>query len=192
MNSAVTPGGIVVRGDESIAVLHEVGAEQQMLAGFEAAGELVEELGPVRRREVADRAAEERDQPVAAVVRQQREVALEVADHGVHRRARIGGRDRLAGGAQRGGAAVERNEASQLAGIAQRVEQQARLGRRARAELDERVGAAGGRDLARPLLEDLALAAGGVVLRQAGDLVEELRAALVVEPLRRKDFWRPT
>ena len=39
-------------------------------------------------------------------------------------------------------------------------------------------------------LEDLRLLAGGVVLGQPGDVVEELRAALVVEPLRRQVLRR--
>ena len=39
-------------------------------------------------------------------------------------------------------------------------------------------------------LEDLGLAAGRVVLGEPGDLVEQLRAALVVEPLRRQVLRR--
>ncbi len=44
------------------------------------------------------------------------------------------------------------------------------------------------RNVAGMLGQDRPLAAGEVVLRQPGDLVEERRAALVVEPLRRESF----
>jgi hypothetical protein len=43
------------------------------------------------------------------------------------------------------------------------------------------------RELVGSVVEDLALRAGRVVLRQAGDLLEELAAAGVLEPLR----WQP-
>ncbi len=59
---------------------------------------------------------------------------------------------------------------------------------RARAQLDERVGPAAGGDRGRLPPQDLGLPPGRVVLRQPGDLVEELRAAVVVEPLRRQQL----
>ena len=93
------------------------------------------------------------------------------------------GRGRLA---QRRLAHVERNEARERARRPQRVEQQARLLRGARTELDERVGLGDLRDLVGSLGEDRALGARRVVLGEPGDLVEELRAAVVVEPLRRQ------
>ena len=76
--------------------------------------------------------------------------------------------------AQRLLAHVERHEARERARVAHRVEQDPRLLRRSRAELDERVGAGDARDLRRPRLEDRPLAASRVVLGQARDLVEQL------------------
>src|SRR6478736_5761798 len=71
--------------------------------------------------------------------------------------------------------------------LAHRVEQVTGLGRRAGAQLDKRAWRAScGDDLAGSLGEDLALGAGRVVLLKLGDLLEELRAALVVEVLRRQ------
>ncbi len=75
----------------------------------------------------------------------------------------------------------------EAAGVAHRAQQVAGLGGRAGAELDQRPRrAGGGDDLGRALGEDLALGARRVVLGQLGDLLEELRAALVVEVLRRQ------
>src|ERR1700733_3554646 len=63
----------------------------------------------------------------------------------------------------------------------------ARLRRRAGAELDQGGRIAGsGEDLGRAPAEDLPLGPGRVVLDQLGDLLEQLRAALVVEVLRRQ------
>ena len=81
---------------------------------------------------------------------------------------------------------VEGDEALQVAGLDHRVEQEPRLLGRSRAGLDERVRRGQPRDVARVLGEDDALAPGEVVLGQLRDLLEEHRAALVVEPLRRQ------
>ncbi len=170
----MTTGGVVVRVDEPSPVLHQVGAEQEVLARLEPTPELVEELRPVGGREVADRATEERNESMAAVVGDEREVAVEVTHHCVHRCHRVRLGDRVAGGAQRGRAAVERHETSEPARVAQRVEQQAGLGRRARPELDERVGTARRGDLAGVVFEDLAFAPRRVVLGETRDLVEQL------------------
>ena len=134
-------GGVVVGGDEPVDVLHEVGAEQERVAGAEPGRELGEERGARRRREVADRAAEERDQ-AAAAGGQRAEVALEVADDGVHATRRT--RRRLPPAASRSVASLTSNGTNRrsVPRVAERVEQEPRLLRRARAELDERVGAA--------------------------------------------------
>ena len=82
---------------------------------------------------------------------------------------------------------VDRHVGLQAAGVAHRVQQVAGLGRRAGAELDQGAGLSGrGEDLGRALAEDLPLGPGRVVLRQLGDLLEQLRAALVVEVFRRQ------
>src|SRR5262249_31115366 len=76
-------------------------------------------------------------------------------------------------------------EAIERAVPLQRVEQQTRLLRRARSELDECGRVRTRCDLIGARLEDGAFTASGVVLGQSGDGVEQLRAAIVVEPL-----WR--
>ena len=115
------------------------------------------------------------------------EVELEVADEAADRDVVVLVGDplrRLAGDLL---GDVDRDIGLEAAGVAHRVEQDPGLGRRARAELDQRARlAGGGEDLGGALLEDLALAAGRVVLGQLGDLLEELRAALVVEVARRE------
>ena len=167
---------------ETAGVLDEVGAEEERILVGHGGDHVREELGARRRRQVADGAAEERDQAPSAGG-EQVEVVLEVADDGVDVEARVLGDDG-AGCASKGRLAdVEGNEPAQHAAVSQRGQEQARLLRRARSELDERVGAGGVGDGAGAGIEDLALAPGRVVLREAGDLVEELAAALVVEPL---------
>ena len=79
---------------------------------------------------------------------------------------------------------VERDETPERPRIAHCVEQHPGLVRRARAELDERVGLRAPGDLRCARFEDRSLTSGRVVLRQPGDLVEERRTAVVVEPLR--------
>ena len=115
---------------------------------------------------------------------------LEVADDGVHLELRILARDRVRALDEHLLAHVERDEATQGSLGDERVQEEPRLLGRSRAQLDERLRACLGRDLGRPLLEDLALRAREVVLGQPRDLVEEERAALVVEP-DRGDLLRP-
>ena len=58
-------GGVVVGGLEAGAVLDQVGAEQEVVAGAEQRRDPLEEGVALARVEVADRAAEEGDQPRA-------------------------------------------------------------------------------------------------------------------------------
>ena len=182
-------GRVVVGGLEPADVLDEVGAEQQRLAGLEHLRDRSEEPRPLLRLEVADRRAEERDHP--PVPRGQgAQVAPEVADDAVHLDARVLLLDRRRALAQRLLAHVEGHEAPQRPVRRQRVEQHARLVGGAGAELDERVRVRQLADLVGVLAQQVALALGRVVLGQARDRVEELRAALVVEPLRREVLGR--
>ena len=88
--------GVVVRGDEAVDVLHEVGAEQERVARRETARDRRRGTSRVRLgREVADGAAEERDDAASAggdLV----EVVLEVADDRVHLDAVVLAGDRRA------------------------------------------------------------------------------------------------
>ena len=84
LNSAVTPCGVVVGRLEHARVLDEVGAHQQVVRGPEQARDLAQEAAAAARREVADRAAEERHDARARGGRDAVQVTLEVADHAVH------------------------------------------------------------------------------------------------------------
>src|SRR5262249_45076786 len=182
-------GGVVVRGLEPARVLDEVGTEQERVVRSEASGDGTEELGPAVRIEVPDRAPEERDEARAAGG-QPVEVALEVADDRVHVDTWVLDLDGGGGVTQRRFAHVERDEPPEGFVRGERVEQQPRLLGRPRAELHERVGGGAHRDITGVPGEDGALGAGRVVLRQAGDLVEQAATLLVVEPLRREDLRR--
>ncbi len=113
-------------------------------------------------------------------------MALEVPDDRVHVHLRMLVGDGARRVPQRHLAHVERNEPSELPGLRECIEQESGLLRRAGTELDERVRAAGGCDLVGAGVEDRALGAGRVVLLESGDLVEQLRPPIVVEPLRRQ------
>ena len=145
-------GGVVVGGDEPVDVLHEVGAEEERVAGLE---------GRRRRRRgtalvgsgarlpmVPPRNATRRVPPPGSSSRWCSKSPTTACTSMPGYSPAIGER----GVAQRRLAHVERHEAPERAGGAQRVEQEAGLLRRAGAELDERVG-----------------------LRELGDLVERAR-----------------
>ena len=133
---------VVVRGVEAVDVLDEVDAEQEVVVGAEPVAISRRNSAAGGGQEIADRAAEERDEP-ATVVRESMPrwcskspttaCTATVGYSRFDRRGRV---------AQRLLAHVERHEARDRARVAQRVEQDARLVRRSRTELDERVGAA--------------------------------------------------
>ncbi len=184
LNSAVTPSSVVVGGDEPVGVLDEVGAEQEVIVRAEHRGDGGEERRARAGQQVPDRSAEEHDQPAAAG-RDGLEVEREVADDGLHVDPRVFLFDRGGGVVQRALADVEGDESPQRSGVAHPVEQHARLLRGSGAELDEGVGPGGACDLERALVQDRPLAARRVVLLEPRDLVEQDRAPVVVEPLRR-------
>src|SRR5690242_9479387 len=74
----------------------------------------------------------------------------------------------------------------------QLIEQQARLDARAAAELNEQRALADTiRDVPRVSLEDAALGARDIIFGQLANLIEELRAAGIIE-IRRGDLFRLT
>ena len=81
---------------------------------------------------------------------------------------------------------VDRDEPGEVSSGRECVEEDAGLVAGAAAQLDQRRGAGGGDDVVGVPAQDRALPLGGVVLREPGDLVEQLRADVVVEPLRRQ------
>ena len=115
---------------------------------------------PIGAAEESDHAPGPAGQPV--------EVPGEVADHAVQREARVVRGERVHRLPQRRGAHVLRHVGGQAARPAERVEQQPGLRRRARAQLDERVGPGERGDLVDRALQQRALGAGRVVLRAAG------------------------
>ena len=113
------------------------------------------------------------------------QVEGEVADDRLDRHPVVGRGDLLGGVAQRALRDVDRDEAREVSGVGERTEQQPGLVAGAAAELDQGGGVAQRGDLVGVVAQDRALGLGRVVLREAGDLVEEPRALVVVEPLGR-------
>ena len=175
---------VVIRRLEDGPVLDQIGAEQQMVLAGEQPGDRAQEALAAGGGEVADRAAEKRQQPRPPRRGQPVEVALEVADQPVDAQPRI-----LAGQLCRALAHdalghVDRHVALERAGGGHRVEQQARLRRAPGTQLDELARAGVGDQLRGDAFEDRPLGARRVVLRQLADLIEQRRAARVVEMLR--------
>ena len=176
-------GSVVVRRLEHVGALDEVGTEQQVVLGPQAACNSSEESSPGARREVADRAAEERDDSRTERVRHARQVALVVADDAVDGEARVFVDDGARQSADHGLRDIDRHVALQRADVRQGRQQQARLRRCAAAQLDELRSLRRCGDRGSGVAEDRALGAGGVVLRELTDALEELAPNPVVEML---------
>ena len=187
---AVELGGharrVVVRAQEPAGVLDQVGAEQERVAGLQRGRTLREQLGPGR----ADRGC--------------RSSSRGTRSCGARPAGRLPGRARsrrrTARSAARGTAVASAAVASASTvgstsnGTNSRSVPASRSARSSRpvfsdvplpsSTSDSRRDRRG--DLAGARGQDLALGPGRVVLRQAGDLVEQLAAALVVEVLGRQ------
>ena len=127
---------------------------------------------------------------VVPSIGQAAEVLLEVADHRVDAHARVARRPAP------GAASTSTGSHTSKGTKRSSVPASARPSSRSRVLVDvpepsstQAGGAGAAGDRARLALEDLGLLARRVVLGQAGDVVEELRAALVVEPLRAAGAW---
>ncbi len=184
-NAGGDPARVVVRRDQAVGALDQVRAEQQPVAGVQGVGERAEEGRALLDVEVADGSAQEGDHAPAAPGRCPR---CSVKSPTRASTCRLG---YLLGELPRRGPEgllghVDRDEAGELAGRREGVEQDAGLVAGAAAELDQRRGAGGRDDVVGVPRQDGALPLGGVVLREPGDLVEQLGADVVVEPLRRQ------
>ena len=158
-------GRVVVGRDQASRVLDEVGAEQQRVTREQGRREVVEQTSAIGGLVVADRAAEERNEPPAAGG-DRAEVVVEVADDAVDLEAGVALGEVRGRPPEDALGHVERDEAPKLSARRERVEERARLVRRPRTELDERVGAGASGDRGRLRLEDRPLARGRVVLGQ--------------------------
>jgi hypothetical protein len=177
-------GGVVVRGLQHRAVLHEVDAEQQPIATPQQATHLRQQGQPRRRVEVADGAPEEEHEPAAAGRGDVDEVLLEIADDRVHLQVGVVGEQaRRRGG--HGGLVDVDGGVAQRAGAA-RLQEAARLQREAGAQLDHVARRQRAHERRRQRVEQRVLDAGQVVLGQPRDLVEESGADGIVEVLRRQ------
>ena len=119
-------GRVVVGRLEPCDVLHEIGAKEKRLARTEQSVESAQEAAALIAGQVADRRAEECEQPSPAFG-EPPEVALEVADDTVYLDARVLGRDRGGRLAKRLLRDVEGHEAPKVAGLDHRVEEQPSL-----------------------------------------------------------------
>ena len=160
-------GGVVVGGLERRPVLDQVGADQEPVVGPEHRAHAAQERAPLAAVEVAERAAEEGDQPPPAVR------AQALAGPARSRRRRRGSRGRRTSRARRAAELahralgdVDRHVGASPARRDHRVEQRVRLARRARAELDQLLGRGLATISARDAVEDLLLGARRVVLGQ--------------------------
>ena len=141
--------GVVVGGFEPADVLHQVGAEQQAVAGPQVVGQLGSGTACARRARSC-RWSSRGTRPCAGPRGQVAEVALEVADDGVDGDAGVLGGDLRGRGPHRRLVDLEGDEPREPAAAGEGVEQRAGLVRRARAELDQGVGAATPRRWRRP------------------------------------------
>ena len=179
--------GVVVGRLEHARVLDEVGAHQQVVLRAEQARDLAQEAAPAARREVADRAAEERDD--ARALGRRARWSRWRSKSPITPCTRRPGYSLVSALAQSrtiDSVTSTRHVAAQRARAVQRVEQHARLGRGPGAQLDELDRAGDRRDLVGRALEDRALGARRVVLGQLADAVEQLGSARVVEVLGRQ------
>ena len=182
-------GRVVVRRYQHVRVDHEPDAEQQVLAGAEGVRDGSEKLPAFLGNQVAEGSAQERNGacPVSGEVVQR---VGEIADDAAHLEGRELLRDLFDGTLERCDGYILRHIGLQRTVLHTGGEQDLRLLRRTRAQLDQhrrfrRLG-----DIEGMFFQERPLGASGVVLRQHGDLLEQLAAQRVVEVLRREPLRR--
>ena len=161
-----------------------------MVTSAQLGAQCTKKRGPFGRIEVADRAAEEGNS-AGAVAGQHVELVGEIGPQCADRQLRVLGDQAGAGGPQCVLADIQRDIGTAGPVLGEhRVEEQGRFLRGSGAEFDQCVGARRADDLRGVPGQDRPLGAGRVVLRQPGDVLEQLAAQLVVEPLGRQPFSR--
>ena len=167
---------VVIGGDQSEGVFLQIHADQQMAIMAQHTGRAAQEGDRLVGQQVADGRSGEKAQPATGhagwrIVQGQGGHLHEIAMHRPH------GQPRMVAG--QGGAGrhhvLDRNVDRHIGHrIAQRIQHQPGLDRRAAAEFDQRGAASGaGGDLGRPHMQDPGLGAGGVIGGKAGDAVEQ-------------------
>lgn len=180
-------GRVVVCADEDLGVLDQIGAEQQSVVAAERVGQGA--VAALLGVEVAEGAAEEGQQARARLVGQS-EVCFEIGHRGGNGEPGVVTADRAACLVEGGRADDQGRVATEGAVGAEGVEQQPGLAGGTGTQLDQGGGPGELGDLRGAAGEDLLLGPGRVVLRQPGDLFEQLAAPFVVEPLGRQGAWR--
>ena len=183
-------GAVVIGAHQPTGVLDQVGAQQQGVARLQRVGQRRQEIGPRPRRQVADRGAEEHHQSPADP-RDLAEVFLEIAADSVDLDARI----LVAGWPNRPPAAPRRRRRTGRTGAAIHC----RATRLSSSLVFSEVPLPSSTNVSAPDAAAISaersrrisrLGAGRVVLGQPGDLVEQVAAHRVVEPLGRQRFRR--
>ena len=145
------PGRIVVRALQPVGVLDEVRPEEEGIPGTERSPDLREKGRSGLWFEITDCGADKRNHSAPAA-RNGTKIPLEITKKWRNSQARVLRGQRVGGLGQHRGVDVERHELAQRPAVAQRAQQQPGLGRRAAAELDQRLAPRQPGDLGRPLL----------------------------------------
>ena len=176
--------GIVVRRPQPIRILDQVGSQQEGAARFKGSDDVGDESFTSAWFEVSNGAAQERHHAGAADWHE-RDVTVEVAHDAVHRYAGIVVADIAGSRSQHLFADIEWHITFEHISGGHCIEQDSALLTGSRSKLDQRVCTSGGHNLAGTSVQDLSFSTERVVLVEFRDLIEQLAAQRVVEPLRR-------
>jgi hypothetical protein len=174
------PRLVVVGSLERAHVLHQVDAEEHVVAGREVGRHAIEEAAHLLRIEVADGAPEEHEDERRQVA-EQRKGALVRGGDAAHLEVRMLARQRGARLPQHVAADVDGEVLRRAAAGRPGAEEVARLDGAAGAELDQRRTVGEGADLGRVLREEHRLRARLVVLRLVADALEDVASLRIVE-----------
>ena len=188
VEGGVDAGLVVISAVENCRVLLQVGADQHLAAGTEQLCPIRQECDDLAWLEIADRRAREKADALAigsGKLRQHKGPGVIGADRDHRELWKIGGEPR-----RRAAQLLARNVDRDIGGRPiERLEQDAHLVAGAAAELDEtamRTDAGG--DIGGETVEDRDLGARQIILGQLADLLEQSRAARVVEKFTRQRF----